>query len=64
MKKTLLSIIAVAIFAGVAFGVYRYTSSKGDGPAYRFGKVERGRITAAVADLEATKATVLTQLPA
>src|SRR3989338_3936434 len=49
MKKTLLSIIAVVILASAAFGVYRYTSSKAGEPAYRFGKVERGPITAAVA---------------
>ena len=49
MKKTLLLTLAGVVLAGAAFGVYRYTSSKGDGPAYRFGKIERGPITAAVA---------------
>jgi len=49
MKKTLLWIIATAVLAAAAFGAYRYTSGKGDEPAYRFGKVERGPITAAVA---------------
>lgn len=49
MKKTLLWIIAAAVLAAAAFGAYRYTSGKGDEPAYRFGKVERGPITAAVA---------------
>ncbi|MFH1044495.1 MAG: efflux RND transporter periplasmic adaptor subunit, partial [Pseudomonadota bacterium] len=49
MKKTLLSIIVVVILASAAFAVYRYTSSKAGEPAYRFGKVESGPITAAVA---------------
>ncbi|TAK66882.1 MAG: HlyD family efflux transporter periplasmic adaptor subunit [Betaproteobacteria bacterium] len=49
MKKTLLWIIAAATLAAATFGAYRYTSGKGDEPAYRFGKVERGPITAAVA---------------
>lgn len=49
MKKTLLLILAAAVLAAAAFGVYRYTSSKGDTPEYRLGKVERGPITAAVA---------------
>jgi len=49
MKKTLLSIISAVILVSAAFGVYRYTSSKGDETAYRFGKVELGPITAAVA---------------
>ncbi|MBI5912583.1 MAG: efflux RND transporter periplasmic adaptor subunit [Betaproteobacteria bacterium] len=49
MKKTLPWIIAAAVLAAAAFGAYRYTSGKGDEPAYRFGKVERGPITAAVA---------------
>ncbi|OGA26875.1 MAG: hypothetical protein A3I01_14115 [Betaproteobacteria bacterium RIFCSPLOWO2_02_FULL_65_24] len=49
MKKTLLWIIAAAVLAAAAFGAYRYTSGKGDEPAYRFGKVDRGPITAAVA---------------
>src|SRR3990167_11007346 len=49
MKKTPLLIIAAAILAGAAFGVYRYASNKGDETAYRLGKVERGPIMAAVA---------------
>ncbi len=49
MKKTLLLVLAAAVLAAAAFGVYRYTLGKGDEPAYRFGKVERGPITAAVA---------------
>ena len=49
MKKTLLLILAAAVLASAAFGVYRYIWNKGDEPAYRLGKVERGPITAAVA---------------
>ena len=49
MKKILLLIIATAVVAGAAFGIYRYLSNKGDEPAYRLGKVEKGPITAAVA---------------
>ena len=49
MKKTLLLIAAAVVLAGAAFGAYRYASSKGDELAYRFGKVEKGPITAAVA---------------
>ena len=32
MKKTLLLILAAAVLAGAAFGVYRYTSNKGSAP--------------------------------
>ena len=49
MKKILLLILAAAVLAGAAFGIYRYVSSKNDEPAYRLGKVEKGPITAAVA---------------
>lgn len=49
MKKILLLIIAAAVVAGAAFGIYRYASNKGEEPAYRVGKVEKGPITAAVA---------------
>jgi len=49
MKRILLLIIAAAIVAGAAFGIYRYASDKGEEPAYRLGKVEKGPITAAVA---------------
>jgi len=48
MKKTLLLIAAAALVAGAAFGVYHYASIRGDEPAYRLGKVEKGPITAAV----------------
>lgn len=49
MKKTLLWIMAAAVLAAAAFGVYRYTLGKSEEPAYRLGKVEKGPITAAVA---------------
>ena len=49
LKKPLLTIVAAAVLAAAAFGAYRYTLGKGDEPAYRFGKVEKGPITAAVA---------------
>lgn len=49
MKKTLLWIIAAIFLGGAAFGVYRYASTAKAETAYRFGKVERGPITAAVA---------------
>jgi len=49
MKKTLLLILIAAVLAGAAFGAYRYASNKSDLLAYRFGKVEKGPITAAVA---------------
>jgi HlyD family secretion protein len=49
MKKILLLIIAAAVLAGAAFGIYRYASGKSAEPAYRLGKVEKGPITAAVA---------------
>ena len=48
MKKTLLLILAAAVLAGAAFGVYRYASNKSGQAAYRLGKVEKGPITAAV----------------
>jgi HlyD family secretion protein len=48
MKKTLLWILAAAVMAGAAFGVYRYTSDKAGATAYRLGKIEKGPITAAV----------------
>lgn len=49
MKKILLPILAAAVLAGAAFGIYRYISGKNEEPAYRLGKVEKGPITAAVA---------------
>ena len=49
MKKALLLIIVAVVLAGAAFGAYRYVSNKSDVRAYRFGKVEKGPITAAVA---------------
>lgn len=49
MKSTPLWLIVAAVLAVAAVGIYRYTASKGDEPAYRYGKVERGPITAAVA---------------
>ncbi len=49
MKKILLLILAAAVAAGAAFGIYRYASNKGEEPAYRLAKVEKGPITAAVA---------------
>jgi HlyD family secretion protein len=48
MKKTPLLIIAGAILASAAFGVYRYLSDQGEQPAYRLANVERGPIAAAV----------------
>ncbi|TSA11054.1 MAG: HlyD family secretion protein [Betaproteobacteria bacterium] len=49
MKKILSLIVVAAVLAAAAFGVYRYTLSKSDQPAYRLAKVEKGPITAAVA---------------
>jgi len=49
MKKILLFFLAAVVLAVAAFGAYRYVLSKGDQPAYRLGKVEKGPITAAVA---------------
>ncbi|MBE0621941.1 MAG: efflux RND transporter periplasmic adaptor subunit [Burkholderiales bacterium] len=48
MKKSLLLILAAAVLAGAAFGIYRYTSNKTGETAYRLGKIEKGPITAAV----------------
>ena len=48
MKRTPLLIIAAAILASAAFGVYRYVSDKGEQPAFRLAKVEQGPIAAAV----------------
>ena len=49
MKKTLLLIMLAVVLAGAAFGAYRYVSNNSEVLAYRFGKVEKGPITAAVA---------------
>ena len=49
MKKRLLLLVAAAIVAAGAFGIYRYTVARSNEPAYRLAKVERGPITAAVA---------------
>ena len=48
MKNPLLWIIAAAIAAGGAYGIYRYASNKNEQPAYRLAKVEQGPIAAAV----------------
>ncbi len=49
MKKNLLLIMVAVVLAGAAFGAYRYASNNSEVLAYRFGKVEKGPITAAVA---------------
>jgi HlyD family secretion protein len=46
--KRLVSIIIVALIAGVGVWGYFYAQSRGNAPKYRTGRVERGPLTAAV----------------
>src|SRR5256714_1280960 len=46
--KRLLSLLVVAVLAGVGVWAYLYTQSIGNAPKYRLARVERGPLTAAV----------------
>lgn len=46
--KRLVSVIIVALLAGVGVWGYFYAQSRGNAPKYRTGRVERGSLTAAV----------------
>src|SRR5437016_13788318 len=46
--KRVLSLLVVAVLAGVGVWAYLYTQSIGNAPKYRLARVERGPLTAAV----------------
>src|SRR5574341_374207 len=48
MMKRILSVAIVAALAGGGVWAYFYTQSTGNAPKYRFGRIERGPLTAAV----------------
>src|SRR2546421_11108469 len=48
VMKRLLSLLVVAVLAGVGVWAYLYTQSIGNAPKYRLARVERGPLTAAV----------------
>jgi HlyD family secretion protein len=48
MMKRILSVVIVATLVGAGVWGYLYTQSRGNAPKYRFARVERGPITAAV----------------
>src|SRR5574341_2329895 len=48
MMKRILSVAIVAALVGGGVWAYFYTQSTGNAPKYRFGRIERGPLTAAV----------------